>query len=87
MVLTHEKFMSFSPNPIPDPRAQTQALYGLSRDSRAAVDAIADAGIKAGGREVREKQDYGFMYSRAVADIDGHVWEFIWMDMSQMPTE
>jgi predicted lactoylglutathione lyase len=87
MVLTHEKFLSFSPNPIPDPKTQTQALYGLSRDSREAVDAIAEAGIKAGGREVREPQDYGFMYSRAVADVDGHVWEFIWMDMSQMPTE
>ncbi len=87
MVLTHEKFLSFSPNPIPDPNTQTQALYGLSRDSREGVDAIAEAGIKAGGREVREPQDYGFMYSRAVADVDGHVWEFIWMDMSQMPTE
>jgi predicted lactoylglutathione lyase len=29
----------------------------------------------------------GFMYSRAVADIDGHVWEYVWMDMSGMPTE
>jgi len=87
MVLTHEKFREFSPNPIPDPKAETQALYGLSRDSRAAVDAIAEAGIRAGGREVRDPQDYGFMYSRAVADIDGHVWEYIFMDMSQMPTE
>jgi predicted lactoylglutathione lyase len=87
MLLTHEKFLSFSANPIPDPKTQTQALYGLSRDSRGAVDAIADAGIRAGGTEVREATDYGFMYSRAVADLDGHVWEYIWMDMSQMPTE
>lgn len=85
MLLTHEKFLSFSPNPIPDPKAQTQALYALSRDSRAAVDAIAEAGLKAGGRETRDAQDYGFMYSRAIADIDGHIWEYVWMDMSQMP--
>lgn len=84
MVLTHEKFKQFSPLPIPDPREQTQALYALSRDSREAVDAIADAGLKAGGREVREPQDMGFMYSRAVADIDGHVWEYVFMDMSGM---
>ena len=87
MLLTHEKFLSFSPRPIPDPAQFTQALYGLSRDSREAVDAIADAGLKAGGSEVRDAQDYGFMYSRAIADLDGHVWEYIWMDMSQMPTE
>ncbi|OAM73325.1 VOC family protein [Devosia elaeis] len=85
MVLTHAKFKEFSPLPIPDPKAETQALYALSRDSREAVDAIADAGLKAGGREVRERQDMGFMYSRAVADVDGHVWEYVWMDMNGAP--
>ncbi|SEQ22382.1 hypothetical protein SAMN05428969_2277 [Devosia sp. YR412] len=87
MVLTHEKFAQFSSKPIPDSLTQTGALYALSRDSRAAVDEIAEAGIKAGGTETRDVMDYGFMYSRAVADIDGHTWEYVWMDMSQMPTE
>lgn len=86
MVLTHDKFRQFSPLPIPDPQQQTQALYALSRDSREAVDAIAEAGLKAGGREVRDVQDMGFMYSRAIADLDGHVWEYVWMDMSGMPS-
>lgn len=84
MLLTHDKFKQFSPLPIPDPKRETQALYALSRDSREAVDAIADAGLGAGGSEVRPAQDMGFMYSRAIADIDGHVWEYVWMDMSQV---
>ena len=87
MVLTHAKFKEFSPLPIPDPKTQTQALYALSRDSREAVDAIAEAGLKAGGREIRPAQDMGFMYSRAIADVDGHVWEYVWMDMNGMPEE
>jgi predicted lactoylglutathione lyase len=87
MVLTHDKFRQFSSRPIPDPKAQTQALYALSRDSRDAVDAIAEAGLAAGGSEYRPAQDMGFMYSRAIADVDGHVWEYVWMDMSGMPTE
>jgi len=87
MLLTHDKFKQFSPLPIPDPKAQTQALYALSRDSRAAVDAIAEAGLKAGGSEIRPAQDMGFMYSRAIADLDGHVWEHMWMDMAQMPQD
>ena len=86
MVLTHEKFKQFSPLPIPDPKEQTQALYALSRESREAVDEIADAGIAAGGTEIRDPQDHGFMYARAVADIDGHVWEYVYMDMSQFPS-
>lgn len=87
MVLTHEKFAQFSSKPIPDSKSQTGALYALSQDSREAVDKIADAGIKAGGTETRDTMDYGFMYSRAVADIDGHTWEYVWMDMSQVPQE
>ncbi|SMQ85953.1 hypothetical protein SAMN06295905_3249 [Devosia lucknowensis] len=85
MLLTHDKFRQFSSKPIPDAKTQTGALYALSRDSRDAVDTIADAAIAAGGTETRDVQDYGFMYGRAVADRDGHVWEYTWMDLSQMP--
>jgi predicted lactoylglutathione lyase len=85
MLLTHEKFRDFSGTPIPDATAQIGALYALSRDSREAVDAIADAALAAGGREQRDPQDYGFMYGRAIADLDGHVWEYVYMDMSQFP--
>jgi len=85
MLLTHEKFREFTGTPIPDAKAQIGALYALSRDSREAVDAIAEAALKAGGTEQRDAQDYGFMYSRAIADLDGHVWEYVYMDMSQFP--
>lgn len=81
MALTYARFKDFSPLPIPDPKQQTQALYALSRDSRAAVDAIAEAGLKAGGHEVRAAQDMGFMYSRAFEDPDGHIFEPAWMDV------
>lgn len=85
MLLTHAKFKEFSPLPIPDAKQQVQALYALSQNSRAAVDTIAGAGLAAGGSEFRAAQDMGFMYSRAIADLDGHVWEYVWMDMSGMP--
>lgn len=85
MLLTHAKFKEFSPLPIPDAKQQVQALYALSQNSRAAVDTIAEAGLNAGGSEFRPGQDMGFMYSRAIADLDGHVWEYVWMDMSGMP--
>lgn len=87
MVLTHAKFKQFSDLPIPDAKEQRQALYALSFDSRAAVDLIAEAALAAGGRETRDRQDMGFMYSRALADLDGHTWEFFWMDMSQMAAQ
>lgn len=85
MLLTHEKFAQFSALPIADARTRTQALYALSHDSREAVDSVAVKALSAGGSEIRPAQDMGFMYSRSLADLDGHVWEFMWMDMSQMP--
>lgn len=80
MLLTKSKFAEFTTLPIADARLGTQALYGISRDSRAAVDQITDAALAAGGAEPRPAQDHGFMYSRAITDLDGHIWEFVWMD-------
>jgi hypothetical protein len=34
-----------------------------------------------------EIQDHGFMYGRDFEDLDGHIWEAFWMDVSQMPKE
>ena len=82
MLLTKPKFAEFTSLPIADAKLGTQALYGISRDSRAAVDKVAEAALAAGGTEPRPFQDHGFMYSRAIADLDGHIWEFIWMDPS-----
>ncbi|WP_030208598.1 VOC family protein [Streptomyces sp. NRRL S-87] len=80
MLLTHEKFAEFTDREIADAHKTSQVLLALSRDDRAAVDSIADAALAAGGSEPRPAQDMGFMYSRAFADLDGHVWEPMWMD-------
>jgi uncharacterized protein len=86
MLLTYPKFDSFTKKPRPDSRASTGALYALALDSREAVDAMMVSAAKNGGGEYRETTDMGFMYNRAFADPDGHVWEPFFMDMSQMPT-
>lgn len=58
-----------------------EVLICLSMDTRESVDELVDAAIAAGGREVRS-QDEGYMYGRSYADLDGHVWEIMWMDVS-----
>lgn len=80
MLLTHEKFAGFSPKPIADTDKTTEVLIALSRDDRAAVDAIVKAALAAGGSTFNEPQDDGFMYGHAFRDLDGHVWEVFWMD-------
>lgn len=79
MLLTHAKFMQFSPRPIPDARKTAQALFCLSADSREAVDAMVGRAAKNGGLDPCPKQDLGFMYGRSFEDPDGHIWEVMWM--------
>jgi predicted lactoylglutathione lyase len=85
MLLTREKFAEFITLPMADARQGTQALYAISRENRAAVDEIVDKALAAGATEPRPAQDHGFMYARAFADLDGHIWEFFWMDVSLIP--
>jgi predicted lactoylglutathione lyase len=85
MLLTHAHFANFTSRPIADAHATCQVLLAVSRDSREEVDAIAVAAGKAGGTtDPREPMDMGFMYNRAFADPDGHIFEAAWMDMDAM---
>jgi len=80
MLLTHDKWKSFTDRPIP-PASASEVMVCLSCDSRDDVNRIADAATSAGGTtDVNPAQDHGFMMSRSVADPDGHVWELMWMD-------
>ena len=81
MLLTHDKFRQFTPKKIADAKTSSEVLICISADSREAVDDITEKALAAGGREAREKQDYGFMYGRSFEDLDGHIWEPMWMDM------
>ena len=81
MLLTHGKFAQFTAKPIADPRESVQALLALSFDSRDAVDVITEKALAAGGRQVHDKEDHGWMYSRAFEDPDGHGWGPFWMDV------
>ena len=86
MLLTHNKWKTFTSRPIP-PSNASEVMLALSCGSRAAVDAMNDAAAAHGGAaDINPKQDHGFMYNRNLADPDGHVWEAMWMDMSTMPS-
>lgn len=87
-LLTREYFATFTPRPPSDAHNTTEVLLALTMDSRAQVDAAAEAAAAAGGRaDVRAKMDMGFMYNRAVDDPDGHVLEFVWMDFEAATAE
>jgi len=84
MLLTHDKWRTFTDRPIP-PSSSSEVMLALSFDSRDAVDAVNAAAAENGGTaDINPVQDLGFMYNRNLADPDGHVWEMMWMDMAAM---
>jgi uncharacterized protein len=84
MLLTHPKFKEFTKKDIAAAHGTTEVLTCLSFDSKDKVDEIIDKAVAAGGTEAREPMDYGFMYGRSFNDLDGHIWEIIWMDASHI---
>ena len=86
MLLTHGFCASFlGSKTISDAHTTTEVLNALELDSREAVDTFFDKAIAAGGKKTIETYDHGFMYGRDFEDLDGHIWEAFWMDVSQMP--
>ena len=87
MLLTHEKFSSFTSKPIADTKSAVAALFSLSVESVEEVNRIVSAGLAAGGTEPNEMRDYGFMQQRTIEDADGHTWEVFYMDVSKFPAQ
>ena len=86
MLLTHEKWSFFTKKPIADALLASEVMLALSADDRKAVDTVVDTAGRHGGKaDVNPPQDHGFMYGRSFEDLDGHIWESVYVDMTRMP--
>jgi predicted lactoylglutathione lyase len=79
MLLVASRFADFTTKQIADARTSTEAILCVSAESREAVDRFADAALGAGGTPANDPMDHGFMYGRSFNDLDGHLWEVMWM--------
>ena len=82
MLLSRDFMATFTDKAIVDPKTAVSAIHALSLDDRAEVDRFTEAALAAGGRELHEPEDMGFMYSRAFEDPDGNGWGPFAMDMA-----
>ena len=80
MLMRRERFADFVTTDIADARSTTQVLNALSAGSRAEVDDLVRRAVEHGGT-ARTPMEGDGMYGQSVADPDGHVWEFIHMDL------
>ncbi len=80
MLLTRDFFKGFTSKPLVDATKATEVLLCLSCDSRAEVDDLVARAVAAGGTAPREPQDHGFMCGHGFEDLDGHIWELVYME-------
>ena len=85
MLLVEKFFKTFTNKEICDATTDTEVILALSAESREQVDNMITKVIEAGGREYMKSQDYGWMYQRGFEDINGHIWEIVYMDESSIP--
>ena len=85
MLISHARWRTLTQRPFP-PAGTASSMLSLALDSRDAVDAMNRAAAAHGGQaDVNPAEDLGFMYTRDLADPDGHMWAALWMDMSPDP--
>jgi len=79
MLLAEPFFKTFTDKAVCDATRSTEVLVCLSCDSRAQVDDLVAKARASGGKIPRAPQDHGFMYGHAFEDLDGHIWELMYM--------
>ncbi|KQX91362.1 VOC family protein [Variovorax sp. Root473] len=88
MLLMEDYFKTFTTKAITDTRTSTEVLVCLSCESRAEVEDLVAKAVAAGGTTPSEPKDYGFMYGHGFQDLDGHIWELVYMDPNaEMPAQ
>lgn len=80
MLLERHRFADFVTRPVADPWLETALTVAVSAEDREGVDAFAEAALAAGAAPAKDPQELGFMYGRSFHDLDGHLWEVMWMD-------
>jgi len=79
MLTTEPFFKSLIDKPVVQAKEANELVICLNCDSREEVDTLIAAAIAAGGRTPHPPEDHGFMYDQGFEDIDGHLWNLVWV--------
>ncbi len=79
MLVTESRFKDFINGEISDATKATEVLTCLSADSKEQIDQLVAKAIAAGGKAWKPAMEQGPMYGGSFQDIDGHVWELMYM--------
>jgi len=79
MLVTEAFFRSLTNKPVVQAKEANEAIVCLVCDSREELDSLIARALAAGGRVPHPPEDHGFMYDQGFEDLDGHLWNLVWM--------
>jgi predicted lactoylglutathione lyase len=79
MLSAEAVFKTYIDKPVVQAREANELVICLSCESRDEVDTLIAKALAAGGRIPHPPEDHGFMYDQGFEDLDGHLWNLIWM--------
>lgn len=82
MLEEKSKFEGFIDKSIA-PKTYAEAVFSLSCEEKSEVSKTVELAAALGARPVGEPEDLGFMFSWGFEDLDGHLWNLIWMNSEQ----
>ncbi len=85
MLLVEPFFQSFTKKDICDTSKAVEVSICLSAESKDAVNEIVNKAVAAGATIPDPANDHGWMYQHSFDDLDGHHWEYAWMDPAGPP--
>ncbi len=87
MLLDENYFKTFTRKKISDAKTTTEVLIAIDAASKEEVQLLVKKAKELGAEIYAEPQDHGWMYQHSFADPDGHQWEIMSMDQSQLPNQ
>jgi len=79
MLTTEPFFASLIDKPVAQAKEANEFVICLSCESREEVDLLIANAVVAGGRAPHPPENHGFMYDQGFEDIDGHLWNLVWV--------
>jgi len=79
MLTTEDFFRSLIDKPVAQAKEANEVIICLMCETREEVAGLVEKAVAAGGRAPHPLEDHGFMVTQGFEDIDGHLWNLVWM--------
>jgi predicted lactoylglutathione lyase len=79
MLTTEAFFKSLIDKPVVQAKEANEVIICLMCERRDEVASLVEKAVAAGGRTPHPLEDHGFMVTQGFEDLDGHLWNLVWM--------